>query len=337
MPVYNAGEFVGKAIDSILAQTMQNWQLIVVDDASTDSTSSILKKYAAADKRITVLTRTECSGSAMCPRVEAVRRADTPYVAPLDADDIIPPDYLSSLWEIMEKTKVDVVYPTMHFIDEDNKISPQKCLVLADKTVYSTPLSGAEAVALTLDGWRMGCNGGIINRHTYLKGVEKMSHYSPKDNRDIFADELHTRFMLSVASGVMRSEVAYGYRVNHQSVTHTVSEGRFSFLNNNLALLRWIEDEYSHSSRQYILAQRQNFHGIFDAYRLLNRYSFSHAVADRVLRKIKTCRRMADKKILRNTVSPRYFHLLFNPILPTRLILRGADKTRRSKRRRASL
>ncbi len=93
MPVYNGELFVGQAIDSLLSQTFQDWELIVVDDGSTDGTSQILGQYT--DSRIRII-RQKNRGEAGA-RNTGLDHMSGEYMAFLDADDLYLPNALSDM------------------------------------------------------------------------------------------------------------------------------------------------------------------------------------------------------------------------------------------------
>lgn len=85
MPGYNCADSVKRAIDSLLAQCYQNWELIYVDDKSSDESFEIVKSIA--DSRIKAIRMNENSGSPVRPRNIAIREAKGQYIAFLDSDD----------------------------------------------------------------------------------------------------------------------------------------------------------------------------------------------------------------------------------------------------------
>jgi len=92
MPAYNARRYLGEAIDSILAQTFRDFELVVVDDGSTDETLAILNRYAAQDPRVRVVSRpnTGISGALN----DGLKLCRAPLVARMDADDVAEPQRL---------------------------------------------------------------------------------------------------------------------------------------------------------------------------------------------------------------------------------------------------
>lgn len=86
MPTYNASAFVSESIEAIMAQTYTNWELLVVDDCSTDNTAEIVRRYVAQDARIKLLETVVNSGAAVS-RNRATEVAKGEYIAFCDSDD----------------------------------------------------------------------------------------------------------------------------------------------------------------------------------------------------------------------------------------------------------
>ena len=85
VPVYNAERYLRQAIDSVKTQTFQDWELILVDDGSTDSSNAICHEYADADKRIRLIEKE--NGGLSSARNAALDIAIGEYIFFLDADD----------------------------------------------------------------------------------------------------------------------------------------------------------------------------------------------------------------------------------------------------------
>ena len=100
MPVRNGAAFLGAAVESILAQSMPDWELIAVDDGSTDATLSMLQGFAAADGRITVKSS---GGAGIVPALNlGIAAARAELIARMDADDIAMPSRLERQAAFME-------------------------------------------------------------------------------------------------------------------------------------------------------------------------------------------------------------------------------------------
>lgn len=95
LPAYNAADFISQTLDSVIAQTHANFEVLVVDDCSSDSTSNIVKTYSEKDSRIRLLQLANNSGGPARPRNTALKKAAGGYIAFIDADDIWHPEKLS--------------------------------------------------------------------------------------------------------------------------------------------------------------------------------------------------------------------------------------------------
>lgn len=117
MPVFNASRYLNKALDSVIHQTLQSWELIAIDDGSTDASGAILDEYAKNDSRISVVHQSN-QGVAKTRHL-GVSLAQGDYCIHIDSDDWVEPDYLSSLLQKAEETTSDMVWCDC-FIDEDS-------------------------------------------------------------------------------------------------------------------------------------------------------------------------------------------------------------------------
>lgn len=123
MPVYNAENYVEEAIRSVLSQTYQNWELLVVDDGSTDGSASIVKRYAGRDRRIRFFQTGSPSGSPVKPRNIGVEAAAGRYIAFLDSDDVWFPDKLQLQLPLFREHAVAVVFSDYEKMTEDGRCS----------------------------------------------------------------------------------------------------------------------------------------------------------------------------------------------------------------------
>jgi len=120
MPAYNARRFIGEAVQSVLDQTYGAWQLIVVDDASTDNTAEIVESYRRDDERI-LYVRNPGNMGVVHSRNRALDLASGKYVAFLDADDVWKPAKLATQVSFMEETGTSVSYGSYLRIDGDGR------------------------------------------------------------------------------------------------------------------------------------------------------------------------------------------------------------------------
>lgn len=108
MPVFNASRFLKMALDSVIHQTLQSWELIAIDDGSTDASGTILDEYAKNDPRIRVVHQPN-RGVAESRQL-GVSLAHGDYCIHVDADDWAEPDYLQQLYDKAILTDADMVW-----------------------------------------------------------------------------------------------------------------------------------------------------------------------------------------------------------------------------------
>lgn len=118
MPSYNSERFIAESIGSVQAQTYGNWELLVVDDCSTDGTVAVAEAIAKDDPRIHVFSNEHNSGAA-CSRNRALREAKGDWVAFLDSDDLWEPDKLERQLTFMRDSGCSFSYTEYETIDEN--------------------------------------------------------------------------------------------------------------------------------------------------------------------------------------------------------------------------
>lgn len=101
MAVYNAVPYLRESIESIRRQTFKEWELIAIDDASTDDSRAILSNYAEADPRIRLISLPHNGGQGKA-RNEGLRQAQGDYICFVDSDDSLAPDALQKIVDRFE-------------------------------------------------------------------------------------------------------------------------------------------------------------------------------------------------------------------------------------------
>lgn len=133
MPSYNTAQFLQETIDSVLAQTYQNWELIIVDDCSTDDTAIIVASIK--DDRIRFYQNETNSGAAIS-RNKALREARGRWIAFLDSDDLWEPEKLEKQIRFMEENGCSFSYTNYLEIDEESR--PMGRIVTGPKRITKT-------------------------------------------------------------------------------------------------------------------------------------------------------------------------------------------------------
>ena len=128
VPLYNQGIYLGKCIESVLKQTMQDFAIIIVNDGSTDGSWEVADKIATTDDRIKVIHHDKNKGLSAA-RNTGINAAESEFVLPLDADDAIAPRMLERCLEAIEDGFGDQIYTDVQYFGEKKGIYtyPEYC------------------------------------------------------------------------------------------------------------------------------------------------------------------------------------------------------------------
>ena len=119
VPVYNVAEYLPECLDSICNQTLQNIEIICVDDGSTDTSMDVLLRYAAKDQRITLLQQN--NHHAGVARNAGIAISNGQYLCILDSDDFFSPDLLEKSLNLIRQEHSDIIYYQYHNYDHASK------------------------------------------------------------------------------------------------------------------------------------------------------------------------------------------------------------------------
>jgi len=137
IPIYNAEKYLAECLDSVIGQSLQNIEILCVDDGSTDNSLSILKEYVKKDERIGAITQAnQGAGNA---RNAGIALAQGEYLAFMDADDLYYPEALGEAYIKAINTNADMVAFEAEYFDGHKKCSVSQLnkLLLAGRSVYS--------------------------------------------------------------------------------------------------------------------------------------------------------------------------------------------------------
>ena len=215
MAVYNTGSFLPEALDSMMAQTYEHWELICVNDGSTDNSLHVLNEYRRREPRVVVLDRPHC-GTAAGARNHGLAVARGRFVAVLDSDDKIEPGYLEKLVSRQTETGADIVVASTQFWRYQEDAVVRSLTGVEGDT--ERVVSGRDAVLLSLD-WQIGGLG--LHTAAILKEMGFCE-------RGMNGDEYTTRLMFLGAQRVAFCNAAYYYRLNESSTTKQFSYRWFS-------------------------------------------------------------------------------------------------------------
>ena len=196
IPVYNSQKYLEETIDSVLHQTMQDFEIICIDDGSTDDSGIILKKYAEQDTRIKVLSQTNCGVSAARNAGTGIARGE--YLYFLDSDDFIELETLETACRELDNKCLDVVFfdtyafgeegISQDFVNEKNKFYVRN-------SEYPAIYTGEELLLKLLDNHDYNCTVWMQMIRRDFQQKHNLWFYSGI----IHEDELYTLQMMMLA------------------------------------------------------------------------------------------------------------------------------------------
>ena len=217
-PTYNCAEFIARTLNSVQAQTYQNWEMIIVDDRSQDNTAEIVGEYMKTDSRIQYHLLEENSGAAVA-RTTAMKLAKGSYMAFLDSDDIWMPDKLERQIGWMEENDYAFSCTAYEQIDEEDNLL-HKTIKTVKKTSYNR---------LLLD-----CP---VGNSTVVYNVEKMGKFEVPNIRKRNDDALWLQMLKKEPYIWGMPDVLMRYRIRQNSI----SSNKFKLIKYHWYLYREIE------------------------------------------------------------------------------------------------
>jgi succinoglycan biosynthesis protein ExoO len=220
IPVHNRADLIGRAIESVQSQTMTSWELVIVDDGSTDATRAVAQRYAATDPRVRVFVNERNVGVSEA-RNCALRYATGRFVTPLDSDDWFHPQRLERLVRMADLYGAQLLSDDL-LVVRDGEERPEATL----SGLCHETLSGAQSIDMAglvrrlgfeRDGIALGLTKPIIERQFLIDHrIRYDSSVEIGEDFWLLAD--------CVAAGarfVLVADALYYYRVHAQQTTKT--------------------------------------------------------------------------------------------------------------------
>lgn len=174
IPVYNVENYVGETLESVLAQSYSNMEVIVINDGSTDNSLEIIRRYEERDSRIKIVTKkNEGLGAA---RELGVAMAQGKFFVTIDSDDVLDDEYIQNLYTAIIENDADIALCARKSFDENGED-----VLLLDKNIIS-PLE------VTLEM--------LENQYNFIAGTYQMSDSWNKMYRKKFVVEADVHFSL---------------------------------------------------------------------------------------------------------------------------------------------
>lgn len=234
VPVYNVEEYLSRCVDSILAQTHSNLEVILVDDGAKDASGVICDGYAAKDPRVKVIHKK--NGGLSSARNRGLEAAGGEYIAFVDSDDWIEPDAYAHLLHIMDKYDVKLVCGGRYDVDGDT----------GEKTVGLCPareeVISAEELAGRIFLWD-GCDSSACDKLYHRSLLENFRYPEGKVCEDV---PVTYRIVLAAERVAVSDKPFYNYchRSGSISTAAAITEKTFHFSRHTEEIYPYIRQHY---------------------------------------------------------------------------------------------
>ncbi len=280
MSVYNGETYLAEAIESVINQTFQNWELIIINDCSTDTTAEILADFSLRDKRIKVYTN-EVNLKLPSSLNKAISLSCGKYIARMDADDICLPDRLEKQYKFMEE-RSDVALSSCRFLTVKNG-------------VYASGGAGGRCDFGALKAMLLVANPilhpGVIAKSEIMKKLNYDTTLTCTEDL-----ELWTRMVMSNQKIEILPECLLIYRLHDKQITSTTLERQHT------EVLK-IEQKY------YGSMLKEMDKGMAEFY-ISGIYFKENADIDKFLEYTKWLRSLTSKNFKKNMVNYALFEIL---------------------------
>lgn len=212
VPVYNAENYLKECLDSILIQTYDNLEIVLLDDGSTDSSGKICDEYESKDRRIKVL-HTDNHGIATA-RNTGISIATGEYICFVDSDDIVAPTYVQALYETAAKNDASLVACSYINFDDGGDVpevdseTPHRELVVTEKEMEDDDFAAKYTVKIVIP----------INKIYKKTLFEKVKYPQGKIHEDAY---VYHRLLHEAGRMILISDPLYFYRIRKDSITHS--------------------------------------------------------------------------------------------------------------------
>ena len=224
IPMYNAEKYIAECLDSLYKQTLKNFEIILVNDCSTDNSVAIVEKYMkrGGPEQFSLMQTSRQSGCPGIPRNIALEHAKGEYIYFMDSDDFLDKDVLETFYKVAKKFNADIVYAqkTFHYKKIDNKFT---------NVIYHMPrIEFVENATLEIDdiserfknyaSWKY--SGWVWDK--FFKRKFLINNNIKFPTMTILEDYIFLVMCWVMAKNyVVIPSIGYHYRVNSESVTHT--------------------------------------------------------------------------------------------------------------------
>jgi glycosyltransferase involved in cell wall biosynthesis len=258
IPAYNVEKYIAECLNSVLHQTFQDWECIVVNDGSTDNTLAIIESFTAKDKRFSCYTIPN-SGAAKIPLDTAVSYAKADWICVMGNDDFLANNALEKAYKRALDTKADII--SIRVLSFDNANPNNFNFIPNDDFDMQQIITGPQAVMLTIPKWEISTLGALTKKKLWDARSMANSKISYSTS-----DEYDGREIILKANTVAFENVIYNYRRHAASISNKISTKLFEPVITDKMLEDLLFEYFGKESPQASIVSQYRMNAIIDRF-----------------------------------------------------------------------
>ena len=326
IPVYNVEKYLAACLDSVVNQTLEDVEIICVNDGSTDSSASILERYSCEYNNITVIKQ-ENQGLS-CARNAGILHARGEYIYFLDSDDRITANAMEEMYSLAHKDELDVLYIDGSVIYENEKLKerfPQYETSYRRKSSYDAITSGPELFSQMVENGEYYVQASLqFIRREYLEKINLQFYPGI-----LHEDNLFNFFCILQAEKVRHVNTVYFHRLIREDSIMTSEKKYANFHGIYITyteILKFMDDSRAKFERKYLKSVYRVIDSIMWTMRNMYLYSLSDEEKGKISEFLPTAQYRVERLLEKshaytNTLYPCPFYLLPPK---SRIVLYGA-------------
>lgn len=232
VPVYNEEKNIVKLLDVFDSQTLSDFDVIIIDDGSTDNTLDLVKSYAPTNYSLIILDQINC-GAAKA-RQHGILTSKREYIAVIDCDDSLATDSLYVTLSRFISDDIDISLFNLFYVNTFNDIYKKFEFFTSKNTI-----NGSDAFNNCIDYWGVHAFG-IYRREVILRAYSLYSELNLNGRNYLNNDEVISRISFLIARKISIDGGDYYFIHNSNSTTRRINENYYKIINNSFYLLDFI-------------------------------------------------------------------------------------------------
>lgn len=212
LPAYNAERYISKTIDSLLEQTIKDFEIICINDGSKDKTLELLSEYTKKDNRVVIIDKK--NEGVWKARLDGIRNAKGKYITFIDSDDYVNNNFLEELYKNITKNNSDIAVCGFQRIDFETKKIISKEMKFSESRIIDMEKNPEEVISINTALWNKMYKAELLKKLEDLKNPPR-----------ILEDMMFLAMLyLNVKKITFVDEVLYNYMVIQGSAMNTLKE-----------------------------------------------------------------------------------------------------------------